>query len=160
MVVTDVLIINSAIFIYASTDTNSVVCSLYARLSCQAQAYEVLCRHSRAPGGHARLAIPGAEMICNLRYRLEVQGQRMSPNRMRRALNALQISIPYDTKGSSKFGLPAPRQPMPGRSTTRWGCTGIWRRSPTRHRGSRDRPKRSHLSRVPAHLMGDSVQNL
>ncbi len=57
----------------------------------------------------AHIAICYMAFCClqHLRYRLEVQGQRMSPDRMRRALNALQISILYDTKGSRRFGLPS-----------------------------------------------------
>ncbi len=112
----------------------------------------------------AHIAICYMAFCClqHLRYRLEVQqGQRMSPDRIRRALNALQISMLYDTNSSRRFGLPSAAS-TDARAIYR--MLGLhWhrvRRSPTRHRGSRDRPKRSCLSRFPAHLMGDSIQHL
>ncbi len=57
----------------------------------------------------AHIAICYMAFCClqHLRQRLAVQGHRMSPDRIRRALNGLQISILYETKGPRKFGLPS-----------------------------------------------------
>ncbi len=65
--------------------------------------------HWKAHRVQAHIAICYMAFCClqHLRYRLTVQGHRMSPDRIHRALNALQISILYETKGSRKFGLPS-----------------------------------------------------
>ncbi len=57
----------------------------------------------------AHIAICYMAFCClqHLRQRLAVQGHRMSPDRIRRALNGLQISILYETTGPRKFGLPS-----------------------------------------------------
>ncbi len=56
----------------------------------------------------AHIAICCMALCClqHVRHRLAVQGRRMSPDRIRRALNDLQVSILHDTKGSRTFGLP------------------------------------------------------
>lgn len=54
-----------------------------------------------------------------VRHRLAAQEHRMGPDRIRRALGDLQISILHETNGSRTFGLPGAESP--GGSTGRWG---------------------------------------
>ena len=57
----------------------------------------------------AHIAICYMAFCClqQVRYRLAAQGHRMSANRIRRALNDLEISILHETDGPRKFGLPS-----------------------------------------------------
>ncbi len=57
----------------------------------------------------AHIAICYMAFCClqHLRHRLAIQGYRMSPERIRRALNELQISILYEKSGPRKVGLPS-----------------------------------------------------
>ncbi len=56
----------------------------------------------------AHIAVCYMAFCClqHLRHRLAIRGYRMSPDRIRRALNELQTSILYEKSGQRKFGLP------------------------------------------------------
>lgn len=47
----------------------------------------------------------------HVRHRLAVQGHRMGPHRIRRALDDMQISIVHETRGSRAFGPPGAALP-------------------------------------------------
>lgn len=61
----------------------------------------------------AHVAICYMAFCClqHVRQRLAVQGHPMSPDRIRRALNELQISILYTPKNAKKFALPSAASP-------------------------------------------------
>ena len=64
----------------------------------------------------------------HLRHRLQARGQRMSPDRIRRALNEMEISILYETGGKRKFGMPSGINSDVGHIYRTLGLT--WNRTP------------------------------
>ena len=78
----------------------------------------------------AHIAICYMAFCClqHLRHRLKARGQRMSPDRIRRALNELEISILYETGGKRKFGMPSGTNSDAGHIYRTLGLT--WNRTP------------------------------
>ena len=65
--------------------------------------------HRKERRVRAHIAICYMAFCClqHVRHRLAAHGDRMSPDRIRRALNDLQIGILHDARRSRTFGLPS-----------------------------------------------------
>ena len=76
-------------------------------MKCALSFRPVFHRKERRVRAHIAICYMAFCCLQHVRHRLAAHGDRMSPDRIRRALNDLQIGILHDARRSRTFGLPS-----------------------------------------------------